>query len=80
MIKRFDLINGVNTRGTFLMTKHALPFLKKSSNAHVLTLSPPLNVTKKWLKDHVAYSISKFGMSMITLVISLGNVRGIQRR
>jgi citronellol/citronellal dehydrogenase len=65
--KRFDLIHNVNVRGTFLVTKHCLPHLKKSSNAHILTLSPPLNLNPKWLGPHVAYTISKYNMSMLAL-------------
>lgn len=65
--KRFDLIHSINVRGTFLVTKHCLPYLKQSGNAHILTLSPPLNLNPKWLGAHVAYTISKFNMSMLAL-------------
>lgn len=65
--KRFDLMHDINVRGTFLMTRHCIPFLRESSNPHILTLSPPLNITTQWLKLSVAYSISKFNMSMMTL-------------
>lgn len=65
--KRLDLMYSINVRGTFLMAKHCIPHLKKSTNPHILTLSPPLNITPEWLKVSVPYSISKFNMSMMTL-------------
>ena len=65
--KRFDLMLGVNARGTFLCSQAAIPHLKKSPNAHILTLSPPLNMDPKWFAGHVAYTMSKYGMSMCTL-------------
>ncbi len=65
--KRFDLMQGINIRGTFLMSQHCIPYLKKSSNAHILNLSPPLNLNPKWFGNHVAYTMSKYGMSMIVL-------------
>jgi citronellol/citronellal dehydrogenase len=65
--KRFDLMMGVNARGTFLCSQAAIPLLKKSPNAHILTLSPPLNMKPKWFAGHVAYTMSKYGMSMCTL-------------
>ncbi|HET6263356.1 MAG TPA: NAD(P)-dependent oxidoreductase [Usitatibacter sp.] len=65
--KRFDLMFGVNVRGTFLCSQAAAPHLKKSSNAHILTLSPPLGMNPKWFAGHVAYTMSKYGMSMCTL-------------
>jgi len=66
-MKRFDLIMQVNTRSTFACSHYCLPYLRKSSNPHILNLSPPLNMDKKWFKDHTAYTISKYGMSMCTL-------------
>jgi citronellol/citronellal dehydrogenase len=63
--KRFDLMFDINVRGTFMVTKSALPLLKKSANAHILTLSPPLNFDMKWFKPHVAYTISKYNMSLL---------------
>lgn len=69
-IKRFDLMHGVNARGTFLCSKLALPYLLKSSNPHVITLSPPLNFEARWFQNHVAYSMAKFGMSLVTLGMS----------
>ncbi len=65
--KRFDLMHNINVRGTFLMTKHCIPHLKKGNNAHILTLSPPLNMDLKWFKNHVAYTLSKYNMTMMTL-------------
>ncbi|WP_153797864.1 SDR family oxidoreductase [Foetidibacter luteolus] len=65
--KRFDLIHSINVRGTFLVTKHCLPFLKQGNNAHILTLSPPVNMQPKWLGNHIAYTLSKFNMSMMAL-------------
>jgi citronellol/citronellal dehydrogenase len=66
-MKRYDLMNQVNSRGTFLVSKTCLPHLLKSRNAHVLTLSPPLDLSPKWFKNHVAYSMAKYGMSMVVL-------------
>jgi citronellol/citronellal dehydrogenase len=70
-IRRFDLMMGVNTRGTFLLTQACLPHLKQSAtagrNPHVLTLSPPLNLDPKWFAPHVAYTMAKYGMSMCVL-------------
>lgn len=63
--KRFDLMHDINIRGTFFMSKACIPHLKKSTNPHILTLSPPINLDPKWLGNHLAYTISKYGMSMI---------------
>jgi len=65
--KRFDLMTDIEIRGTFFMCKACIPYLKKSSNAHILNLSPPLNLNPKWFAQHLAYTISKYGMSMIVL-------------
>jgi len=65
--KRFDLIHNINVRGTFLVTKHCILHLKKSANPHILTLSPPINLQSKWLAPHVAYTISKYNVSMMAL-------------
>jgi len=65
--KRFDLMHQVNARGTFICSQACMPHLMKSSNPHILTLSPPLNLNPKWFKDHVAYTMAKYGMSMCTL-------------
>src|SRR3990167_2108730 len=66
-MKRFDLIFSVNVRATYLCSKICLPYLKKSENPHILNLSPPLSMKAKWFKKHVAYTMSKYGMSMCTL-------------
>jgi citronellol/citronellal dehydrogenase len=66
-LKRYDLMQQVNARGTFACTQACLPWLERSSNPHVLTLSPPLNLKPRWFRDHLAYTISKYGMSMCTL-------------
>jgi len=66
-MKRYDLMNGVNARGTFLVSKLAIPHLKKAENPHILTLSPPLDMKAQWFAGHIAYSMAKFGMSMVTL-------------
>ena len=65
--KRFDLMMGVNVRATFLCSQAAIPFLRRSPNPHILTLSPPLAMRAKWFAPHVAYTMSKYGMSMCTL-------------
>lgn len=65
--KRYDLMHDVNVRGTFMMTKACIPYLRKSSNPHILTLSPPLNLDPKWFEKHVAYTMSKYNMSMMTI-------------
>lgn len=63
-MKRFDLMNQINYRGTFLVTQHCIPYLKSAKNPHVLTLSPPINMDPNWFKAHVAYTISKYNMSL----------------
>lgn len=65
--KKYDLMQEINCRGTFLLTKAALPHLRNSPNAHVLTISPPLNMNPYWLGAHPAYTLSKYGMSLLTL-------------
>jgi citronellol/citronellal dehydrogenase len=65
--KRFDLIHDINVRGTFLVTKHCVPFLRKSENPHILTLSPPIDINPDWISPYVGYTISKYSMSMMTL-------------
>ena len=65
--KRFDLLHSINIRGTFLMSKACIPYLKKASNPHILNLSPPLNMDGRWFAPHLAYTMSKYGMSMIVL-------------
>lgn len=66
-MKRFDLMFGVNVRGTYACSQACIPFLRRASNPHILTLSPPLNLQPKWFKDHVAYTMAKYGMSMCVL-------------
>ncbi len=66
-MKRYDLMNQVNARGTFLLSKMCLPHLRKSDNAHILNLAPPLDMSVKWFKNHTAYTMAKYGMSMCTL-------------
>lgn len=66
-MKRYDLMNQVNVRGTFLCGQKCLPYLKKSEHAHILTLSPPLDFRPEYFGPHVAYSIAKLGMSLCTL-------------
>jgi citronellol/citronellal dehydrogenase len=65
--KRFDLMHSINVRGTFLVTKACIPHLKRSANAHILTLSPPINLDPKWFDKHVAYTLTKYDMSMMTI-------------
>jgi citronellol/citronellal dehydrogenase len=65
--KRFDLMHQINVRGAYLMSVACLPYLKKSANAHILNLSPPLNMKPSWFGKHVAYTMSKYGMSMVVL-------------
>jgi citronellol/citronellal dehydrogenase len=63
--KRFDLMMDIEIRGTFFMCRSCIPHLKKATNAHILNLSPPINLNPKWLAQHLAYTIAKYGMSMI---------------
>jgi citronellol/citronellal dehydrogenase len=65
--KRFDLMQSINVRGTFFATRACVPFLRAADNAHVLTLSPPLSLEPRWFAPHLAYTLSKYGMSMCTL-------------
>ncbi len=65
--KRFDLMHSINVRGTFFVTKACIPHLKKSANAHILTLSPPVNMDPKWFDKHLAYTLTKYNMSMMTI-------------
>lgn len=66
-MKRYDLMQDINVRGTFLLSKLALPALRKSDGGHILTLSPPLNLDPKWAGKHLAYTMAKYGMSLTTL-------------
>ena len=69
-MKKFDLMHSVNTRGTFLASKYAIPHLKKASNPHILNMSPPLIMDPKWFSSHAAYTMAKYGMSMCALGMS----------
>ncbi|MBV8878166.1 MAG: NAD(P)-dependent oxidoreductase [Gammaproteobacteria bacterium] len=66
-MRRYDLIQQINTRGTFVTSRACLPYLVKSANPHILTLSPPLDLRPKWFAGHLAYSLSKYGMSLCML-------------
>lgn len=66
-MKRYDLMQDVNTRATFLLSRTCVPYLREAPNPHVLTLSPPLSLDPRWYGQHLAYTLSKFGMSMCTL-------------
>lgn len=65
--KRFDLMHSINVRGTYLVSKHCIPHLKKGKNPHIITLSPPLNMDPKWFGNHLAYTLSKYNMTMIAI-------------
>jgi citronellol/citronellal dehydrogenase len=65
--KRYDLMQDVNVRGTFMLSRAAVPILKDAENPHILSLSPPLNITPRWLGAHTGYTMAKYGMSMATL-------------
>jgi citronellol/citronellal dehydrogenase len=66
-MKKYDLMQDINCRGTFLLGKTSIPHLKKAANPHILTLSPPLTLDPKWYSGHLGYTLAKFGMSMTTL-------------
>jgi len=66
-VKRFDLIHSINVRGTLVCSKAAIPYLKKSQNAHIITLSPPINLSSHWLKPYIPYTLTKYGMTLLTL-------------
>lgn len=65
--KKYDLMQDVNVRGTFMMSRAAVPILKDAANPHILSLSPPLNLSPKWLGNHTGYTLAKYGMTMATL-------------
>ncbi|WP_308193821.1 NAD(P)-dependent oxidoreductase [Microbacterium sp. SS28] len=65
--KKYDLMQGVNVRGTFLLSRTAVPMLRESANPHILSLSPPLNLSPRWLGAHTGYTLAKYGMTMATL-------------
>jgi citronellol/citronellal dehydrogenase len=66
-MKKYDLMQDINARGTFLLSKTAIPYLERSAHAHVLTLSPPLDLRPKWAGAYLAYTMAKYGMSLVTL-------------
>ena len=74
-MRRFDLMHQINTRGTFVVSKYAIPYLEKSTNPHILMLSPPLDMAEKWFAPHTAYTMAKFGMSQVVLGLA-GELRG----
>ncbi|GAB6844864.1 citronellol/citronellal dehydrogenase [Methylorubrum rhodinum] len=74
-MKRYDLMHQINARGTFVVSKHAIPHLEKADNPHILMLSPPLDMAEKWFSPHLAYTMAKFGMSLCVLGLS-GELRG----
>ncbi|MCZ8186671.1 MAG: NAD(P)-dependent oxidoreductase [Beijerinckiaceae bacterium] len=74
-MKRFDLMHQINARGTYLVSRSALPYLAKASNPHILMLSPPLDMKTKWFAGHTGYSMAKFGMSLVVLGLA-GETRG----
>lgn len=74
-MKRFDLMHQVNARGSFVVSKHAIPYLEAAERPHILMLSPPLDMKEKWFAPHTAYSMAKFGMSLVVLGLA-GELRG----
>ena len=66
-MKRFDLMHQINARGTFMVSKFAVPYLEKAANPHILMLSPPLDLKQKWFAGHTAYAMAKYGMSLVVL-------------
>ena len=74
-MKRFDLMHGINARGTYMVSKHAIPHLERAKNPHILMLSPPLDMAERWFSPHLAYTMAKFGMSLCVLGLA-GELRG----
>ena len=74
-MQRFDLMHQINTRGTYMVSKYAIPYLEKAANPHILMLSPPLDMQEKWFARHTAYTMAKFGMSLVVLGLA-GELRG----
>jgi citronellol/citronellal dehydrogenase len=74
-MKRYDLMHGINARGTFLVSKTCIPHLRKAANPHILMISPPLDMSATWFAPHVAYTMAKFNMSIVALGLS-GELRG----
>lgn len=69
-MKGYDLMHQINVRGTYAMTKACVPHLAKSSNPHILNMSPPISLRSEWFSGHTAYTMSKFGMSMVAYGLS----------
>jgi len=74
-MRRYNLMLGINARGTYMVSKYAIPYLAKAANPHILMLSPPLDMKEKWFAAHTAYSMAKFGMSLVVLGLA-GELRG----
>ncbi|MEH3116405.1 MAG: NAD(P)-dependent oxidoreductase [Methylorubrum populi] len=74
-MKRFDLMHQINARGTYMVSKYAIPHLERAENPHILMLSPPLDMAEKWFAPHLAYTMAKFGMSLCVLGLA-GELRG----
>jgi citronellol/citronellal dehydrogenase len=74
-MKRFDLMHQINVRGTFMVSKYAIPYLERAANPHILMLSPPLDIAETWFAPHTAYTMAKFAMSMVVLGLA-GELRG----
>jgi citronellol/citronellal dehydrogenase len=74
-MRRYDLMQQINARGTFMVSKFAIPYLVRSASPHILMMSPPLDMAEKWFAPHTAYSMAKFGMSLVVLGLA-GELRG----
>ena len=74
-MRRYDLMQQINARGTFMVSKFAIPYLTRAENPHILMMSPPLDMSEKWFAPHTAYSMAKFGMSLVVLGLA-GELRG----
>jgi citronellol/citronellal dehydrogenase len=74
-MRRYDLMQQINARGTFMVSKFAIPYLTRAANPHILMMSPPLDISEKWFAPHTAYSMAKFGMSLVVLGLA-GELRG----
>jgi len=74
-MRRYDLMQQINARGSFMVSKFAIPYLMRAANPHILMLSPPLDMAEKWFAPHTAYSMAKFGMSLVVLGLA-GELRG----
>ncbi len=74
-MRRYDLMQQINARGTFMVSKFAIPYLTRAANPHIIMLSPPLDMAEKWFSPHTAYSMAKFGMSLVVLGLA-GELRG----